>query len=180
MPDPKPDPKPDSKPDFKNKIDSATIISKIEHPATMFNNPHEVVIDPALSKNQKIIALGVLEQDAQQLATAADEGMIGGEPDTLHEVLNAKDSLDLPPTDFAYNVVLKDLRRRLRPGHADHAPDLHAPVLHAPDLHAPDLHAPDLHAPVLHAPVLHADDMHSNLEDAISALERVKPALTPA
>ncbi len=76
--------------------------------------PHEVVGDPALSKVEKKEALDTLEQDARQLSVASAEGMTGGEPTGLHEVLAAKDSLELPPTAYAYEVVLKDLRSRLK------------------------------------------------------------------
>ena len=74
---------------------------------------HQVVGDPALSKEQKKDVLDVLEQDARQLSVASSEGMTGGEPTGLHEVLDAKDSLELPPTAYAYAVVLRDLESRL-------------------------------------------------------------------
>jgi hypothetical protein len=82
--------------------------------ATATHGPHEVVGDPALSKEQKKDALDVLEQDARQLSVASGEGMTGGEPTGLHEVLDAKDSLELEPTAHAYGLVLKDLRLRLK------------------------------------------------------------------
>lgn len=41
-----------------------------------------------------MLALGVLDQGARQLAIASAEGMAGGKPNQLHEVLKAKDSLD--------------------------------------------------------------------------------------
>ena len=84
--------------------------SKVEKPHAHFDAPHEVVIDPALSKEQKVEALNSLEQDARQLAIAAGEGMSGGEDATLQEVLHAKDALELPPIAYAYEVVLKDLQ----------------------------------------------------------------------
>jgi len=74
---------------------------------------HQVVGDPALSKEQKKDALDILEQDARQLSVASAEGMTGGEPTGLHEVLDAKDSLELPPTAYAYHLVRKDLMSRL-------------------------------------------------------------------
>ena len=86
-----------------------TIQAKIDKPHEFFNEPLEVVIDPGLSKDQKKEALDSLEQDARQMATAAAEGMTGGEPTKLHEVLDAKDSLDLHPTAVAYSLVQKDL-----------------------------------------------------------------------
>jgi hypothetical protein len=86
---------------------------KVNRPHAFFDNPQEVVIDPALSKEQKKEALDALEQDARQLSVASAEGMTGGEPSKLHDVLDAEDSLELPPTAYAYAVVLKDLRSRL-------------------------------------------------------------------
>jgi hypothetical protein len=91
-----------------------TTQAKIKKPHIFFDEPREVVIDPALSKNQKIKALDALEQDARQLSVASAEGMTGGEPSKLHDVLDARDSLELPPTAYAYDVVLKDLRSRLK------------------------------------------------------------------
>ena len=88
--------------------------TKIKKPHTFFDEPREVVVDPALSKNQKIKALDALEQDARQLSVASAEGMTGGEPSKLHDVLDAKNSLELQPTAYAYDVVLNDLRSRLK------------------------------------------------------------------
>ena len=88
--------------------------AKTKQPHAFFDAPHEVVADPALSKVQKREALDGLEQDARQLSAAAAEGMTGGEPTGLRAVLNAKDSLELPPTAYAYDVVLQDLRSRLK------------------------------------------------------------------
>ena len=86
---------------------------KINRPHAFFDNPQEVVIDPALSKEQKKEALDALEQDARQMSVASAEGMTGGEPSKLHDVLDAGDSLELSPTAYAYAVVVKDLRSRL-------------------------------------------------------------------
>jgi len=87
--------------------------AKTAKPHAFFDQPHEVVADPALSKGQKKKALDALEQDARQLSAASAEGMSGGEATGLHDVLNAKDALELQPTEYAYEVVLKDLRSRL-------------------------------------------------------------------
>lgn len=89
-------------------------ISKVEKPHKHFEAPLEVSLDPALSKEQKLQALDHLEQDARQLAIASSEGMSGGEGTNLHEVLTAKDALELPPTAHAYDAVLHDLRLRQR------------------------------------------------------------------
>jgi len=86
--------------------------SKIERPHAHFEAPHEVVVDPELSKEEKLEALDSLEQDARQLAIASSEGMSDGEATGLQEVLHAKEVLELPPISIAYEVVLQDLRVR--------------------------------------------------------------------
>jgi hypothetical protein len=91
----------------------ATLEKKIERPHAFFDEPHQVVTDPALSKAQKLKVLNSLEQDSRQLAAASDEGMTGGETGKLHDVLEAKDTLALPPIAQAYDLVLKDLRLAL-------------------------------------------------------------------
>jgi hypothetical protein len=88
--------------------------AKIKKPHIFSDEPQKVVVDPALSKKQKIKALDALEQDARQLSVASSEGMTGGEPSKLHDVLDAKDALELPPIAYAYDVVLNDLRSRLK------------------------------------------------------------------
>ena len=60
--------------------------AKVQKPSANFDEPQEVVVDPSLSKAQKVEALDTLEQDARQLAEASSEGMGGGEPNKLHEV----------------------------------------------------------------------------------------------
>jgi hypothetical protein len=89
---------------------------KLEKPSTNFKTAHEVVADPALSRPEKEEALDTLEQDAHLLATASAEGMTGGEPTNLHEVLDAKEALALQPTTYAYEVVLRDLKTRQAAG----------------------------------------------------------------
>jgi hypothetical protein len=84
-----------------------------------FDAPIEVITDPLLSKQEKAESLEDLEQDARQLATASGEGMSGGEPTALAEVLHAKEALELPSTDFAYELVLKDLEARRLTGDGD-------------------------------------------------------------
>lgn len=69
-------------------------IGKVEKPATYFEAPSDVVADPQLSESQKREALETLEQDARQMAEAAAEGMAGGEPNKLDEVLQAKAEID--------------------------------------------------------------------------------------
>ena len=77
-----------------------------------FDAPLEVVADPSLSVPEKAKALEDLEQDARQLAIASSEGMSGGEPTALAEVLQAKEGLESPPLDLAYDLVIKDLETR--------------------------------------------------------------------
>ena len=89
---------------------------KAKKPSANFQSAHEVAADPALSKPEKEKALDALEQDARLLATASAEGMTGGEPTNLHEVLDAKEALELPPTTYAYEIVLRDLRTRQAAG----------------------------------------------------------------
>ena len=64
--------------------------------------PAEIVADSSLSKQEKVEVLEDLEQDARQLAIASNEGMSGGEPTALSEVLQAKEGLQ-PPTELADN-----------------------------------------------------------------------------
>ena len=67
--------------------------AKIEKPHAHFDSPRQVVTDPLLSKQEKDKVLQMLEQDAQLLSTASDEGMTGGEETNLHDVLNAQEVL---------------------------------------------------------------------------------------
>src|SRR4051812_36727985 len=67
---------------------------KLEKPHAHFGHPQDVVGDQALSKEEKVEALGMLEQDARLLTTAAQEGMTGGEDSQLREVLDAKKALE--------------------------------------------------------------------------------------
>ncbi len=90
--------------------------AKVAKPHAHFDGPADVVTDPVLSKDEKKEALEAMEQDARQLLDASSEGMTGGEPNNLHEVLDAKDSLELSPVAQAYDVVVKDLRSTLHTG----------------------------------------------------------------
>jgi hypothetical protein len=107
---------------------TAAEANKIERPHAHFRQPGEVVVDLSLSKHQKENALETMEQDARQLAVASAEGMTGGEDTKLHEVLEAKAALELPPADVAYSVVLQSLRSKL-PNAA--GPDAHEVVARA-------------------------------------------------
>ena len=77
--------------------------AKTERPHKHFDDPQQVVADPALSRQDKLEALETLEQDARRLAAAADEGMTGGEQSNLRDVLRAKKTLE-SATDVASNL----------------------------------------------------------------------------
>ncbi len=93
-----------------------TLQATLDEPHVNFETPAQIVADPDLSSREKVELLEELEQDARQLATASAEGMTGGEPTNLHEVLDAKVALGLPD---AYQMVLSDLRARARLGAPD-------------------------------------------------------------
>jgi hypothetical protein len=83
--------------------EKATRQAKTEKPHGHFDDPQQVVADPALSKQDKLKALETLEQDARLLATATEEGMTGGEHSNLRDVLSAKKTLE-SATDAASNL----------------------------------------------------------------------------
>ncbi len=101
-------------------VPAPTTQDKIDKPHVFFAAPSEVTIDPALSKDEKIEVLGVLEQDARQLAQASDEGMTGGERCGLRDVLDAQAALEMSPVAYAYDLVLGDLRARMKADTAGH------------------------------------------------------------
>jgi hypothetical protein len=90
--------------------------AKVRKPSAHYDEPHEVVADPSLSKAQKAEALNTLEQDARQLAEASSEGMAGGERNKLHDVLIAEEVLSSPPPD---DRKLGAQRQPLRPPRGD-------------------------------------------------------------
>jgi aminopeptidase N len=87
--------------------------AKVEQPHKAFEHPAEVVADPTLSKDEKRVALDSLEQDARQLVNASGEGMDGGEDANLREVLLAKKTLELPPAELAFAVVMQRFEAKL-------------------------------------------------------------------
>ena len=117
----------------KSAIDTLQSVeadAKVARPHAHFTHPTDVVVDPTLAKAEKLQVLETLEQDAKQLAVASDEGMSGGEVTQLRDVLQAKETLDLPPADIALSVVLQNLKARL-PGAA--GTSLQGPILGAVD-----------------------------------------------
>ena len=76
-----------------NGVAEITLQATLDQSHPNFEAPKQVVADPDLAPHEKVKLLDELEQDARQLATAAGEGMSGGEPTNLHEVLDAKERL---------------------------------------------------------------------------------------
>jgi hypothetical protein len=54
-------------------------IDKIEHPQSHYATPDELVDDRDLSREEKLDALKIWEQDARQMLTASNEGMPGSD-----------------------------------------------------------------------------------------------------
>ncbi|MFY8105395.1 MAG: hypothetical protein ACOVKO_00665 [Elstera sp.] len=86
---------------------------KVERPHAHVAHPTDIVVDPSLGKDEKLKMLDALEQDAHQLSAASAEGMTGGEPTQLHDVLMAKEALALPPREIALSVTLQSLKSKL-------------------------------------------------------------------
>jgi hypothetical protein len=63
------------------------------NPWKVFRNPMEVASHPSLSATDKQQILETWQDDAKNLATAEAEGMVGGEPNRLTEVSNAKEKV---------------------------------------------------------------------------------------
>lgn len=100
----------------KSAIDTLQSVeadAKLARPHAHFAHPSEVVVDPTLAKAEKLQVLETLAQDAKQLAIASDEGMTGGESTQLRDVLQAKETLGLPPAEIALSVALQTLKARL-------------------------------------------------------------------
>ncbi len=75
-------------------------LDKIEHPQSHYATPDELIDDHALSREEKLDALRIWEQDARQMLTASNEGMPGSEegidPSNHHmlgQVERARDKL---------------------------------------------------------------------------------------
>ena len=86
--------------------------AKTDKPHGHFDNPQQILADPALSKQDKLKALETLEQDARLLATATEEGMTGGEHSNLISrragLVGAAGELDL----WGYFIARNDPWRR--------------------------------------------------------------------
>jgi hypothetical protein len=78
--------------------------AKIDHPAKHYEKPGNIPGDKALSDEEKAKALDTWEQDARQLMTASNEGMVasdeGARPEDDHrfgEVVRAKAKIGKTP-----------------------------------------------------------------------------------
>jgi len=79
-------------------------MDKIEHPATFYTSPDDVVKDNDLSAEEKKTALSSWEQDARQKLTASNEGMAASKEgidssnhSRLGEIQRAKDKIGEKP-----------------------------------------------------------------------------------
>jgi hypothetical protein len=64
------------------------------NPSKFFKSPHDVLIDPNLSRDNKITILRQWEIDARLLAVADEENMSDGESSHLGAVVSALIALD--------------------------------------------------------------------------------------
>jgi hypothetical protein len=71
-------------------------IDKIEHPATFYATPDDIVKDNGLSAEEKKKALNSWEQDARQQLTASSEGMAGCVYRKPHPVMISDLTWELP------------------------------------------------------------------------------------
>lgn len=63
-------------------------------PAKAYRAPSDVLVDERLSRDDRLEVLKAWEQDATRLADAVSEGMGGGEPNMLREVMMARLALE--------------------------------------------------------------------------------------
>jgi hypothetical protein len=76
--------------------DSSTIDidAALQSPASVFDQPMDVVKHTALNRDVKLKLLEQWERDARALAVAEEEGMIGGEESMLSRVHRAMRAMD--------------------------------------------------------------------------------------
>jgi hypothetical protein len=67
----------------------------VANPSAHFDGPHDILEHLGLSDEQKKMVLDAWEEDARRLSIATEEGMTGGEPSRVAEVLEAKAELGL-------------------------------------------------------------------------------------
>jgi hypothetical protein len=72
----------------------ATLDDKMQNPAKCYKSPADVLIDDALTRDEKKQVLAAWRLDAERLSESSNEGMSGGENARLREVALAQHSLD--------------------------------------------------------------------------------------
>lgn len=73
-----------------------TISVALTEPWRAFEHPDEVLATRGLSSNEKKRILGRWAEDARALSVADDEGLSGGEPNQLADVMKAKGEIETP------------------------------------------------------------------------------------
>lgn len=68
------------------------------NPSKFFTSPKDVLLDPKISRSNKIDILRQWEVDARLLSTAEEENMAQGESSHLSAVVSALIALDALPT----------------------------------------------------------------------------------
>ena len=58
---------------------SLDLTAALADPASVFEQPKDVLAYPGLSREQRLVLLEQWERDARNLAVAEEEGMTGGE-----------------------------------------------------------------------------------------------------
>lgn len=72
----------------------ATLDEKMLNPAKCYKSPADVLIDDALTREEKGKVLAAWRMDAERLTESSNEGMSGGENARLRDVALAQISLD--------------------------------------------------------------------------------------
>ena len=69
------------------------------NPARFYRVPADVARDRRFSDEERLQILEAWERDARALSVASDEGMTGGEPTRLREVVEARNEIEkrVPP-----------------------------------------------------------------------------------
>jgi hypothetical protein len=73
---------------------SLNLTAALADPASVFEQPKDVLAYPGLSREQRLALLEQWERDARNLAVAEEEGMTGGEESLLSRVQHALAALD--------------------------------------------------------------------------------------
>ncbi|MCE9522648.1 MAG: hypothetical protein K8S25_09480 [Alphaproteobacteria bacterium] len=74
-----------------------SVEEKKVNPSASYTHPKQVLVDAALSQDEKVAILREWHYDAVRLQDSAGENMTGGEPDLLQSVSNALLELGVSP-----------------------------------------------------------------------------------